>query len=72
MKKLNHLNLANLQALEAQSKSRIDADDANLKRLTFPVDAASHSRFKSEATSQQMSMTDYFMEIWRFYRSNHE
>jgi predicted DNA binding CopG/RHH family protein len=50
---------------QKNTKKLTDENRNDEKRLTFPVSGADHTRFKKEAADAGLSMSDYFMRLWK-------
>jgi len=50
---------------KSNTKKLTDENRNEDKRLTFPVSGADHTQFKKEAADAGLSMSDYFMRLWK-------
>ncbi len=50
---------------KSNTKKLTDENRNDEKRLTFPVSGSDHTAFKKEAADAGLSMSDYFMRIWK-------
>lgn len=62
-------NKKSLDGVASQAKGRTkkltDENRNEDKRLTFPVSGADHTQFKKEAADAGLSMSEYFMRLWK-------